>query len=387
MAAITPTRDELFHRARRQGTREHPDAYTFDALVHLAMEITGDDGLEHNGACPPAGVPGSPSPSTLRHAGDTTAPARPTASPAGATTPPAGDGTPPALPTASPAGATTPPDSDTTPPDSDGTPPALPSASQPGGTPLASSDLFSTAISGTPGSVVASSPSTSGPTMCDPDFPPEPDPPPRATPEPSELDSDPPASPDCSAAGKGRRRRRKRRGAPVKLLIRVDYDTWVRGFALTGETCELVGYGPIPVSVARDLCATGDPFVAAILTKGRALVGVAHLGRHPTAFQQTALEWLYPTCAAQGCTVRARLERDHELDWSRTHFTMLDHLDLLCRHHHRLKTVHNWGLVDGRGKRAFVSPQDPRHPRYGARPETAKVAAPSASGGETRALT
>ena len=36
---------------------------------------------------------------------------------------------------------------------------------------------------------------------------------------------------------------------------------------------------------------------------------------------------------------------------------MLDHLDLLCHHHHRLKTVDNWALVAGRGKRAFVSPR------------------------------
>ena len=84
-----------------------------------------------------------------------------------------------------------------------------------------------------------------------------------------------------------------------------------------GETCELAGYGPIPLSVAHDLIQTGDPFVAVILTKGQALVGVAHLGRQPTAHQQSALEWLYPTCAVKGCPNRARLERDHEIDWTK----------------------------------------------------------------------
>jgi Domain of unknown function (DUF222) len=159
-------------------------------------------------------------------------------------------------------------------------------------------------------------------------------------------------------------RRRRRRGAPVKLLLRVDYNAWLRGVAGPGETCELAGYGPIPMSVAQELVATGDPFVAAILTKGERLVGVAHLGRKPTAYQESALEWLYPTCAARGCSNQGRLERDHEIDWSKTHFTMLDFLDLLCHHHHGLKSRHGWALVPGTGKRDFVPPDDPRHPRH-----------------------
>lgn len=34
--------------------------------------------------------------------------------------------------------------------------------------------------------------------------------------------------------------------------------------------------------------------------QGRGGGGVAHLGRRPTAHQQSALEWLYPTCAVEG---------------------------------------------------------------------------------------
>jgi hypothetical protein len=107
--------------------------------------------------------------------------------------------------------------------------------------------------------------------------------------------------------------------------------------------------------------------VAAILTRGQALVGAAHLGRQPTATQQSALEWLYPTCAAEGCPVQTRLERDHRVDWSKTHYTVLDLLDRLCSHHHDLKTRENWALAPGVGKRPFVPPTDPRHPDYGHR--------------------
>jgi hypothetical protein len=91
---------------------------------------------------------------------------------------------------------------------------------------------------------------------------------------------------------------------------------------------------------------------------------VAHLGRQPTAHQQSALEWLYPSCAARGCGAQAHLERDHRVDWAETHFTAFDLLDLLCGFHHGLKTRENWALVAGSGKRDFVPPGDERHPRY-----------------------
>jgi hypothetical protein len=56
------------------------------------------------------------------------------------------------------------------------------------------------------------------------------------------------------------------------------------------------------------------------------------------------------------------LENDHRVDWSATHLTVFDLLDRLCPAHHRLKTVEGWRLVEGTGKRAFVPPDDPRHP-------------------------
>jgi len=87
----------------------------------------------------------------------------------------------------------------------------------------------------------------------------------------------------------------------TKMLVRVDLEKLV-GLAGTGdEGCEIAGYGPIAVSAVQELIETGDPFLAAIVTKGKEVVGVAHLGRRPTAHQRSALEWLYPTCAAEGC--------------------------------------------------------------------------------------
>jgi hypothetical protein len=157
----------------------------------------------------------------------------------------------------------------------------------------------------------------------------------------------------------------------AKIVARVDLAALLRGYPVGDETCELAGYGPVAVSAIRDLIDTQDPFLATVVTKGKDVVGVAHLGRRANAHQQTALEWLYPTCAAEGCNSLAFLENDHREDWHKTHSTVFDLLDRLCSHHHDLKTNEHWALVEGRGKRTFVPPDDPRHPRNAHAPPAA----------------
>ncbi len=155
----------------------------------------------------------------------------------------------------------------------------------------------------------------------------------------------------------------QRRVGPPKIIVRVDLEALLRGFPTEGEVCEIAGFGPVAVSAVRDMIDTDDPFLTAVATRGQELVGVAHLGRRPNALQQTALQWLYPSCANEACSAQARLDYDHRVDWARTHLTVLDLLDRLCGHCHALKTRQNWSLVEGRGKRALVPPEDRRHPR------------------------
>jgi hypothetical protein len=154
----------------------------------------------------------------------------------------------------------------------------------------------------------------------------------------------------------------KKSSGNTKVLVRVDLEALLRGYPAQGELCELVGYGPVAVSAIDDMIRTTDPFLVAVATKGKEVVGVAHLGRRPTAHQQSALEWLYPTCAAEGCSSLGRLQVDHRIDWAKSHVTVFDLLDRLCAHHHHKKTHEGWALTEGSGKRAFVSPDDPRHP-------------------------
>jgi hypothetical protein len=133
--------------------------------------------------------------------------------------------------------------------------------------------------------------------------------------------------------------RRADRGAAtpsrrLKILARVDLPALLRGYAVGDEACELAGYGPVAVSAIRDLMNTTDPFLAAVVTKGKSVVGVAHLGRRPTVHQHSALEWLHPTCGVEGCTSLTFLETDHRQDWANTHTTVFDLLDRLCSHNH-----------------------------------------------------
>ncbi|HTW08298.1 MAG TPA: DUF222 domain-containing protein [Acidimicrobiales bacterium] len=169
--------------------------------------------------------------------------------------------------------------------------------------------------------------------------------------------------PNVPLASSGRSGK-KLAGSPVRLMVRVDMDALIRGVALDGELCEIAGYGPIPVSIVEDLIASENPFIVGLLTKSEAVVGVYHHGRHPNAHQRSALDFLYPACAVEGCPARAGLQYDHRQDFSRTKVTAFDLLDRLCAHHHRKKTNQGWALVDGRGKRPFVPPHDPRHPRF-----------------------
>ena len=153
-------------------------------------------------------------------------------------------------------------------------------------------------------------------------------------------------------------------GVKYKGIVRVDLDTLLRGYPVEGETCEVAGI-PVAVSAVEELLGLGSTFLTAVVERAEPITGVLHFGRAPTAKQQTALEWLYPTCAAEGCSQSARLQRDHRADWAKTHVTLFDLLDLLCPFHHGLKTTKGWGLVEGRGKRAFVPPEDERHPQHG----------------------
>ena len=144
----------------------------------------------------------------------------------------------------------------------------------------------------------------------------------------------------------------------------IDHAALVRGRAEAGERCEVAGGGRVPVPVVRSLL--DDAFVTAVVRDGVEVATVAHLGRHPTAHQRSALHVRDPECVVPACHVRVGLEIDHVEPWSATRITKLDALARLCRFHHAQKTHEGYRLEGGPGHWRWLKPDgtdvDPRPP-------------------------
>jgi hypothetical protein len=149
-------------------------------------------------------------------------------------------------------------------------------------------------------------------------------------------------------------------------ILRVDLEALLRGSIETGETCEIAGLGPIPVTTARDLLS--ESILKLVITRGDGVANVTHLGRGPNTAQKIALLWQQPECTRQGCGRRARLQYDHRDEWRNVRCTELSNLDPLCGPDRHLKSHQGWALVDGTGTRPMVPPHHPDHPRANERP-------------------
>jgi hypothetical protein len=142
-------------------------------------------------------------------------------------------------------------------------------------------------------------------------------------------------------------------------LLRVDLDALVRGRTEGGELCDIAGVGAVPARVARNLL--GEAILKLVITKGVDVVNVTHLGRGPTAAQRIALLWTSPWCTNSRCSHTLQIQHDHRKPWTEVHETTLDNLDRLCGPCHKRKTHEGWALVEGKGRRPLVPPNDPRH--------------------------
>ena len=173
-----------------------------------------------------------------------------------------------------------------------------------------------------------------------------------------DIDAEVP-TPNRKQRRQAQRKQRRVRNPGYVGLLRVDVEALQRGRVDGDELCEIAGVGPVPVSKARELLS--DAVVKLVITRGVDVLNVTHLGRGPNVAQQMALLWQMPCCSVEGCS-RTWVQNDHRVDWATSHHTRLDELDPLCHHHHDLKTRLGWALVAGKGKRAMVPPEDPRHP-------------------------
>jgi len=79
----------------------------------------------------------------------------------------------------------------------------------------------------------------------------------------------------------------------------------MRGHTVAGEKCEIPGFGPIPVTLARQL--SEDAILKVLLTKGVDVVAVAHGGHTIPAHLRSAFDVRDETCIVPGCDMRRNL--------------------------------------------------------------------------------
>jgi hypothetical protein len=151
------------------------------------------------------------------------------------------------------------------------------------------------------------------------------------------------------------------RGKAIRadLVIVCDLRAYRRGHAHDGEPCHLVGGGPLPVSLVKELGR--DAFLKAVLHDGTEIHTIAHFGRRYPAVLRTALELGGPpdfngtVCAAPGCDRRYHLQRDHIDPVANGGLTSFLNNQPLCPPDHRIKTDHD-------RKAGLLRPKRPRGP-------------------------
>jgi hypothetical protein len=145
-----------------------------------------------------------------------------------------------------------------------------------------------------------------------------------------------------AAAASGTGTGGKRRARPV-LRARFDYAGYVRGHTEPGEICEIEGVGPVPVSVIEQL-AGEHPIVDLVLTNGRDVTHIAHLGRSGDTFLKAAIEWRDPHCRIEGCHATDGLEIHHTTRITDDGISSLETEVRICGHHHDLVTHKKYQL-------------------------------------------
>ena len=149
---------------------------------------------------------------------------------------------------------------------------------------------------------------------------------------------------------------------PGKPLIQVviPYSTLI---GADDQPAELVGHGPIPASLAREVAADGvwrrlvtDPLSGTLLDHGRTTY-------HPPAGLADHVRARDVHCRFPGCRKRAAdAELDHITAWSDGGTTSEPNLAACCTHHHRVKTYAGW-RVEARPDRrlTWITPTGHHH--------------------------
>ncbi|MDZ7678749.1 MAG: HNH endonuclease [Acidimicrobiales bacterium] len=166
---------------------------------------------------------------------------------------------------------------------------------------------------------------------------------------------------DDQAAGNNRasrRTRRRRRSSSTRhaIVITVPHTTFLTGAPVAGETCQIPGVGPVPVSVVHRLL-DDDPIIKAIVTKGRDITALATITRSlKDDLRLAVLAANDLTCGVATCDNTRFLEIDHEWEYHQGGPTSYDNLRPLCSFHHRQRTDEGYELRGNPGSYQWISP-------------------------------
>jgi len=145
----------------------------------------------------------------------------------------------------------------------------------------------------------------------------------------------------------------------TELVIVCDLRAWRRGHAHATEPCHLIGGGPIPVEIAKQLAT--DAFVKGVLHDGVEIRTVRHFGRRMKAELKTALDlgpapaFTGPACIDCGWSGHG-VQYDHLDPVANGGLTTFKNLVARCRPDHEAKTERD--REEGRLGKRPRSPKD-----------------------------
>jgi hypothetical protein len=152
----------------------------------------------------------------------------------------------------------------------------------------------------------------------------------------------------------------RRQHARPAVQVAIDLPT---ALGLADEPAELLGYGPIPPAMARDLVADGDwtRFVTAPLTGE--LLDVGRDTYRPSRSLSSFVVARDQVCGFPHCNNPAwRSDIDHVVTFVDGGRTVRTNLGPVCRQHHNAKTHGQWRLTrDEAGHTSWTSPLGGRY--------------------------
>jgi hypothetical protein len=139
----------------------------------------------------------------------------------------------------------------------------------------------------------------------------------------------------------------------------------------TADPAVVEGVGPIPLSVAKQLCG-GDAHWMRVLTHPETgmVLSVGREQYRPPAMLKRLVKWRADRCMAPGCGMPAsRCEIDHQTDWQHGGETALHNNAPFCTGHHTVKHHGDWTVTQLEHSGGAIEWTSPTGRKYVVHPE------------------